>query len=159
MTSRFWDLNGWVQIDRKLEKEKIRLDFPGKIEFLHFAATFSREVCTQVICSKYKKIKFSDIFVHDIELCVNEACTNAIKHGGSKKYDNNITLCFTIFENKVKIEVIDRGEGFDIKEVSDPQIKNLPERGYGLFIIRSKMDIVQYNKKVDGNILEMTKFF
>lgn len=134
--------------------EEFYLQFPAKIEYLELAATMCRELCLMV----HKKRMNKD-FVRDIELCISEACTNAIKHGSLNGNDDVISVRFRVFAEKVVIRIGDRGQGFDLKEIPTPDLDVHPERGYGLYIIQSKMDKVRYIRTKRGNYLEMTKYF
>lgn len=134
--------------------EEFYLRFPAEIKYLELAATMCRELCQLV-----HKRKVSKDFVRDIELCITEACTNAIKHGSQNKTDDFISVRFRVYPDKVVIRIGDRGEGFDLKEIPAPNLEIHPERGYGLYIIRSKMDKVRYTRTKKGNYFEMTKYF
>jgi serine/threonine-protein kinase RsbW len=134
--------------------EEIRLTFPRKVSYLRFATSISKQICQQIkVCREDKR------FASDVELCVSEACTNAIKYGGSREREDNISLYFEIHEDKLIIKVQDKGMGFNLNDLPEPDIESLPDRGYGLYIIRSKMDDVQYSQTKKGNFLTMIKSF
>ena len=128
--------------------------FPGKLNYLRSVAKVSREVC-QEIEELYSCEKFS----RDVELCVSEAFTNALKYGRSGETEDPITLYFQVFSNKLVIKVHDKGKGFNLENLPELDFRSLPIHGYGLYIIRSKMDEVQYVQKNEGNFLTMTKYF
>ncbi len=59
----------------------------------------------------------------------------------------------------ITIELRDRGAGFAMDQVPEPDIDALPERGLGIFIMRSMMDEVHYQLG-DGqqpNVLTLRK--
>ena len=62
-----------------------------------------------------------------------------------------------IEENDLCVRVYDHGQGFDIDLVPEPDLDELPERGRGLFLIRTLMDAVSYRRIEGGNVLEMHK--
>jgi serine/threonine-protein kinase RsbW len=134
--------------------EEIRLTFPRKVSYLRFATGVSKQICKQI-----KECRDDKNFASDVELCVSEACTNAIKYGRCSKREDVLTLYFQIHRDKLIIKVLDKGSGFNLKSLPDPEIESLPERGYGLYIIRSKMDDVQYSQTEKGNFLTMIKSF
>jgi PAS domain S-box-containing protein len=78
--------------------------------------------------------------IDDVVLCVEEACTNVIRHSGSRE-EMRIALRFVA--NDLVAEVTDRGKGFDTG-VFDPDI--VPDvaapGGRGLFLIAHLMDEV-----------------
>lgn len=134
--------------------EEIRLTFPRKVSYLLFATSISKQICQQI-----KECREDKSFASDVELCVSEACTNAIKYGRSTERDDMITLYFEIHPDKLVIKVQDKGSGFNLKSLPDPDLNSLPEHGYGLYIIRSKMDDVEYSRTEKGNFLTMIKSF
>ena len=134
--------------------EEIRLTFPRKVSYLSFATSVSKQICQQV-----KECREDRSFALDVELCVSEACTNAIKYGQSTEGEDIITLFFEIHPDRLVIKVQDKGSGFNLNKLPEPDLKSLPDRGYGLYIIRSKMDDVEYSQKAEGNFLTMIKFF
>lgn len=134
--------------------EEICYTFPGKLKYLRSAAKISREVCREI-----EELHALENFTRDVELCVSEAFTNALKYGRSGESEDPITLYFQLFPNKLIIKVMDKGKGFDLKNLPELDLRSLPIHGYGLYIIRSKMDEVQYVRNIDGNFLTMTKYF
>lgn len=134
--------------------EEFCYTFPGKLKYLRAAARVTREVCHGI-----KKFYLDENFSRDVELCVSEAFTNALKYGQSGKPEDPITLFFQIFSDKLIIKVQDKGKGFNLNELPELDLRSLPIHGYGLYIIRSKMDEVQYVQKSEGNFLTMTKYF
>jgi len=134
--------------------EEIQLTIPRKVSYLYLATTLSKQVCQQI-----KECRDKKKFASDIELCVSEACTNAIKYARSVDKDDVISIYFQIYSNKIIIKVQDRGSGFNLDDLPDPDIERIPERGYGLYIIRSKVDKVQYSRTERGNFLTMIKYF
>ena len=61
--------------------------------------------------------------IEDLKVAVAEACTNAIKHGCGK--DRNYSIEFLVLKDKLRIEIIDGGKGFDYKKVKEPDLLNL----------------------------------
>ena len=133
--------------------EEVVLCFPAKLKYLHLATSLCRELCA--------KVHQRDIvdLVEDVELCISEACTNAIIHGSLEATTDEIAIRFRLFPEKVVIRISDHGQGFDLESIPAPDLKTHHERGYGLYIIQSKMDRVRYVRKESENYLEMIKFF
>jgi len=128
--------------------------FPAELKYLRSAARVSREVCREI-----EEACADENFSRDVELCVSEAFTNALKYGRSEETEDPITLHFQVFSDKLIIKVQDKGKGFDLDNLPELDLRSLPIHGYGLYIIRSKMDEVQYVQKIEGNFLTMTKYF
>lgn len=134
--------------------EEFYLRFPAKTKYLHLATAMCRELCTGLHGKDVDKA-----LARDVEICVSEACTNAIQYGSRREAGDQISVCFRIQPDRVTIRIEDKGEGFNLSEIPVPNLNNLPESGYGLYIIQAKMDDVRYVRDKEGNFLEMTKFF
>jgi PAS domain S-box-containing protein len=90
----------------------------------------------------------------DVVLCVEEACTNAIRHGDSPE-DIEIALHFT--HTKLVATVKDHGRGFDVARF-DPKGGPDPllDHGRGLYIIAKLMDSLEL--RIDGGLeVHMTR--
>ncbi|HEX9116399.1 MAG TPA: ATP-binding protein [Anaerolineae bacterium] len=96
----------------------------------------------------------------DLQLAVEEACTNVIQHayGGS---GGDFEVCFETTEHDVVITLHDHGQPFDPARVTPPDIKRpLTERrvgGLGLYLMAKLMDEIRFNFAPDGNTLTMIK--
>ena len=99
-------------------------------------------------------IVFSLDDIEDMKVCVSEACTNAIKH--SKK--DEFQVKFYVYPDRLTIEVLDDGIGYDVDSLASPDLKNPKTSGLGIFIIKTLMDEVEI-KSCDkcGTIIKMTK--
>jgi PAS domain S-box-containing protein len=86
--------------------------------------------------------------IDDVTLCVEEACTNAIRHCGSAD-DIEIVVRFT--QTRLVATVKDHGRGFDVARF-DPGVVPDPtlDHGRGLFIIAALMDSLEL--RVDGGL-------
>ena len=100
------------------------------------------------------RIGFSLDDIEDMKVCVSEACTNAIKH--SKK--DEFQVKFYVYSDRLTIEVLDDGIGYDVDSLASPDLKNPKTSGLGIFIIKTLMDEVEI-KSCDkcGTIIKMTK--
>jgi serine/threonine-protein kinase RsbW len=86
--------------------------------------------------------------IDDVVLCVEEACTNAIRHGGSP---DDIEIALHFAHTKLIATVKDHGRGFDVASF-DPGLAPDPtsDHGRGLFIIASLMDSLEL--RLDGGL-------
>ncbi|NSW87551.1 MAG: ATP-binding protein [Syntrophobacteraceae bacterium] len=130
------------------------LKFRTRMDHLCLATALSR-----LICASIKEPQVDSEFAYQTELAVSEACTNAIEHGLSGKDDSKVTVVFQVFDERLVISVADEGNGFDLAGIPNPDFPSHPERGYGLFIIRSVMDEVDYIRGEGRNTLVMSKRF
>jgi serine/threonine-protein kinase RsbW len=105
----------------------------------------------------------------NVELCVVEAVTNAIKHAYQGEPGQTVSVVVSPHIQRLDIEVCDNGRPMppmaiarlqqgtsklDVKEVDESL---LAESGRGLQIIHDVMDTVVYKRENDQNRLSFTK--
>lgn len=88
----------------------------------------------------------------------SEAFNNVVQHAYSAKV-GMVEIDVEIATRGLQIAIADRGSGFAIAEVDEPDLESLPEGGLGLMIIRSFMSSVDYERRGDRNVLTMSKAF
>lgn len=102
----------------------------------------------------------------EIEQALAETVNNCIEHAYSGSEDQQITINYAISNNRLFIEIIDQGKQFDSEHLKnlntdfdyDPlDINNLPEGGFGLKVIKSCMDEVNYYREDGKNHWSLTK--
>ena len=112
----------------------------------------------------YKKIlaeleanSFSRDDIFAIHLAVEEAFINAALHGNNFDSDKKVKIEYSIVSDKIEVWVTDQGSGFNIITIPDPREEEnrLKNHGRGLLLMRSYMDVVDFNKK--GNCVHMVK--
>lgn len=91
-----------------------------------------------------------------VRLALEEAFNNAREHGNRGDEAKHVTVKCLIDGNRFWASVVDEGEGFDPQQVADcTESENLlKDRGRGVFLMRTYMDIVQYNDVGNQVILE-----
>lgn len=84
--------------------------------------------------------------VMQVELALQEALANAIRHGCRNDARKVVDCRVTLSAKEVAIMVRDPGPGFDVKAVANPlERANLLKRGgRGVFLINELMDAVEY---------------
>jgi serine/threonine-protein kinase RsbW len=127
---------------------------PADFIYLHLAREFAKEVC--LFLPGYTCVPG---FLNDVELAVSEACTNAMIHGKKNKPNSQIRLNLKIFPGKFVIRVMDQGKGFDLEKVPIPNMEIPQENGYGIFLIKLKMNSVEYQRGKNWNTITMKKHY
>lgn len=104
-------------------------------------------------------LPFSQEEVFKIKLALEEALSNAIRHGNKLNPDLSVRVSLMADEEKLVMEVRDEGDGFDAARVPDPTFGPNKEKpsGRGIFLMRSLMDTAEYEE--GGCVIRMTKFF
>jgi len=92
-----------------------------------------------------------------IKLALEEALTNAVKHGNAGDPSKRVIIRYAVSPEMVVICVKDEGPGFDPQRTPDP---TAPERisppcGRGIMLIKAYMNDVEY--RCDGREVRMVK--
>ena len=100
---------------------------------------------------------FDEKELFSVELALEEALVNAIKHGNQLQPEKKVRIRYAVNDKRFDIRIEDEGEGFCPDEVPDP---TLPENicrpcGRGLLMIRNFMSSVEYHGR--GNVVTMSK--
>jgi len=92
-----------------------------------------------------------------INLALEEALTNAIKHGNRSDPSKKVTVQAKVTPKRVEVLVEDEGPGFDRKSVPDPtESENLEKCcGRGILLIEAYMNQVSWDR--GGRRLKMVK--
>ncbi len=126
------------------------IEIPGILDSLRVAAPF-----TDAVLHELPGMEDRDKLTHDLRLVSSEALTNALRHG--ERTGAQIKLAYTLYSDKVVITITDHGIGFDPDTVELPDFEECPEGGYGIYIMKTIMDEMRYEKTSDGNNLILTK--
>jgi serine/threonine-protein kinase RsbW len=120
-------------------------------------ASAVRSVCEQIL-SKAHTYKYTGNDIFAIHLALEEAFLNAIKHGNKMDPSKEVKIEYSVTADKVDISIMDQGRGFDADNVPDPRIGDniYKTSGRGLFLMRSYMNVVEFNKA--GNCVHMVKY-
>lgn len=95
-----------------------------------------------------QKAGFDETAVMEIEIAVEEACVNAIKHAHKNDAAKPLHLRITIDHQKLTVVVKDQGQGFDPKQIEKRNAWELlakPQpRGRGIPMMNMLMDEVDF---------------
>lgn len=92
-----------------------------------------------------------------IRLSLDEALTNAVRHGNGCESEKTVTVEYTIDQEEFRISVTDQGPGFQPHHVPDPTCDENLERpsGRGVMLMKAYMTRVDYNDA--GNRVTLVK--
>ncbi len=101
---------------------------------------------------------FSDGDVRKLGLVLSEACVNVIEHAYRGEAGNPIRLHLFIDDEALRLTIRDFGVRFDLEGYAPPDLSEAHEGGYGVFIMRSIMDEVEYDTSgPKGTALKLVK--
>lgn len=95
--------------------------------------------------------------VFGLRLSLEEALSNAIRHGNKQDRDKKVRIHYRINPERIDIYVEDEGEGFNPQVVPDPTAEDNLENpcGRGIMLMRAYMNHVEYNAA--GNKVHLVK--
>jgi len=126
--------------------------------------TDNLELIRNFVSGVAKKVGFDANDTNKIELAIDEACSNVIKHAYKHDEHQDINIAIKIDYQKIAIIVTDRGDSFRMKDVELPDMKNylaeLRVGGLGIYLMKTLMDEVDYKTDSNGqNKVQMVKYF
>ena len=100
--------------------------------------------------------------VFEVQMAVDEACTNSMEHAYNGDSTGEVTVCCYAQDDDLVIRITDAGIPFDPGIVPEPDLSlPLEERsvgGLGLYLMRKLMDSVEFTMLHDkGNQVVMRK--
>jgi serine phosphatase RsbU (regulator of sigma subunit)/anti-sigma regulatory factor (Ser/Thr protein kinase) len=96
---------------------------------------------------------------YGVRLSVDEAVSNAWRHGLSERDDVPFEVSYLISDDAFQLRVRDPGFGFDHESLPDPTVEEnlFKSHGRGVFLIKQVMDEVEFNEA--GNEITISKKF
>lgn len=116
----------------------------------------------QFVAAAAEEASFDECTVYQVELAVDEACSNIIKHAYGGEGSGTIECTYRIQDEELTVILRDQGQPFDPETVPEPNLSaDIEERtggGLGLYLIRQIMDEVSFDFESEaGNVLTMVK--
>ncbi len=137
-----------------LRRDRIEIRIPPDTGHLPAVRSFLQSLLS---CEGWTRP--TDRVLSELQLALQEACVNVIRHSTASGDSDSITVAFVLLHDGITIEVSDRGRGFDPAKVPEPDATLLKEGGYGVFIIRQFMDRVRVRRTGHRFVVSMTRFF
>jgi serine/threonine-protein kinase RsbW len=134
---------------------EVILEIPARPEYLAVA----RQV---VVAAASVEPTFRDARLDDLRIAVSEATTNAIDAHGTVD-DERIVIRCNLVDDRVEVEVVDRGPGFDPARAATAPPPEHPDRlewetGLGLPLMRDLTDETEISSGERGTAVRMTVY-
>lgn len=119
---------------------------PSKLDVQISSNTTDGLAVQEQIITLMEKHEYSMRDVFAMRLSLEEAITNAIRHGNGSDPEKKVTVRATVTDEKLFVEVSDEGDGFDPDDVPDPTDDDFIDRpcGRGLMLMRAYLDFIGY---------------
>lgn len=129
------------------------ITFPGEFDCLSAVSDFASEAA--------EAAGLDEDAVYQVQLAVDEACSNIIQHAYGGEGRGDIECTCHIEPEKLTMVLRDRGHSFDPSCVPAPDLgANLDDRetgGLGLYLIQELMDEVRFESAEGENVLTLVK--
>ena len=130
--------------------QPIKLSIPSNPKYLGLI----RKVLQELL--QYHEVP--DETARRLILCVDEACSNVIKHSYEGSCDEPIEATFTIEGDDFKVQIRDYGKQCNINQIKPRELDDVKPGGLGTHFINEIMDEVSYcANRAKGTLLTMIK--
>lgn len=131
-------------------KQQLEFSIPSETRYMHGVLAY--------VMRHLPPFAVIDPHHSNIYVALNEAISNAIRHGHKNDPGKKVLITAEMDNDKVRFTVSDQGEGFDSSHVPDPTLPDnlLQPGGRGVLLIKHLMDETHYNER--GNEVTMTKY-
>jgi len=107
------------------------------------------------------ELEMPSYVVGDVILAMDEACANVLLHAYPEGYQGNYLLHADLDRERIMIEVVDEGKGFDLMSKLPPRDEDahMASRGRGLEVMRRLMTTVEVESPTEagGTRLRLTR--
>ena len=115
------------------------------------------QFCTDAIARM-----FSEEEIAAIELAIVEAANNIVEHAYDFEEGHPLQLSISNTGDSIEMTFFDQGPAFEYSQIAQPDfewenVDDIPEGGWGIYLINSIMDSVEFNRQGNINILTMIK--
>ncbi len=125
-----------------LNPGEIKLNIPSESGYLELIRTFVVQLAD--------RLGFDEDSVDQIELAVDEACTNVVKYAYQEVgRENKLDVTLEVEPKKLTVIISDFGVGFDPACIETPEMKTYLSEfrsgGLGIYLMQTLMDEVSYD--------------
>jgi serine/threonine-protein kinase RsbW len=117
----------------------VRLTIPAKPEYI--------TLCRLALTGLSRLRPLPDETLADLKLALTEACSNSVRHAYADR-EGSVEILYELHEDRLVIEVLDEGEGFEAGETE--KADELTEGGLGIAIIRAIADEFEVGERAGG---------
>jgi serine/threonine-protein kinase RsbW len=129
----------------------IHLRIPAKAEYI--------TLCRLALTGLAQLRDIGEDTMADLKLALTEAVSNSVRHAYGEQGDGHVDITYFLHPDRLGIEVVDDGDGFDPDEAPALEGEELSEGGLGIAIIKTIADEFELQSQVGirGSRLRFTK--
>jgi serine/threonine-protein kinase RsbW len=132
-------------VDVRQPLARAELEILSDLTDLRRARAFVRDFCRMV-----PEGLLDEDQVAGLELAVNEAASNIMKHAYHGRADQRIALEADALPDRVTIRLHHLGDPFDQAAVRAPALDGSRESGFGIYLITKSVDEIRYSRDERG---------
>jgi serine/threonine-protein kinase RsbW len=110
----------------------VMLRIPAKAEYI--------TLCRLALTGLGQLREIGEDTMADLKLALTEAVSNSVRHAYGPAGDGSVDVRYELHPDRLGIEIVDDGEGFDPDAPADKNGDELSEGGLGIAIIKSIAD-------------------
>jgi len=129
----------------------VRLRIPAKAEYV--------TLCRLALTGLAQLRAMDDATIADLKLALTEAVSNSVRHAYGDGANGHVDIRYELRPDRLEVEVLDDGAGFDPDEKPTFEGEELSEGGLGIAIIRTIADEFEIRSQpgVPGSRLRFAK--
>lgn len=132
------------------------LEIPARSDYLQVARAV-------VAAAASVEPTFRDERIDDLRVAVSEATTNAIEAHADLSSADRIKICCNLGHDRIEVDVIDQGSGFEPSQVQGPPPVDDParlewERGLGLPLMKEFADETEIRSSEGGTAVRLVVY-
>jgi serine/threonine-protein kinase RsbW len=128
----------------------VALTIPAKAEYI--------VLCRLALSGLARVRALEPALVADLKLALTEACSNVVRHAYNEQRSGEVEVRYELDDDKLSVEVVDEGIGFDPEAAVTAAGGELDEGGLGISIIRAIVDELDIKSSGSGSSLRFTKY-
>jgi serine/threonine-protein kinase RsbW len=138
-------------VDSAAGVRAVRLRIPAKPEYI--------ALCRLALTGLAQARGLDSDTVGDLKLALTEAVSNSVRHAYGTPGEGQVDIRYELGPDRICVDVIDDGAGFDPEEAPSFDGDELSEGGLGIAIIRTIADDVEIESRpgVRGSRLRFVK--
>ena len=103
------------------------------------------------------QVGFSERERHEVTLAVDEALSNVMKHAYKGDPNGLVSISCVTEDGRLEVVLCDHGEACDPKRLEPPPPDEMRVGHRGVFLMRSAMDEVEFERTGDMNLVRLRK--
>lgn len=131
--------------ERKLPLSRVEIEIPSSLKELARSRAFMREFCQSIPGGALPEDS-----TEELDLAVNEALSNIMKHAYRGRTDQRIKIGAEAWPDQVTVRLHHLGEPFDPSAVPPPAFNGSRDEGFGFYMVAQLVDEVRYLRDERG---------